>query len=199
MKLDDFKKVWKQQNQQQEYDYSPAELMMLINNKVVSLEKEIKSRDRLEVIAAVVVIICFGGILFTTSSLWQQLGSGVIIISAIIISYKLMTTQVHSLSEEPAANRPMRTHLEDELHSLQQQKQLLQRIAWWYILPIWKGLLLFTVGFESGFWIKLGYMSVVTIAGIAIWSYNQNAVEKKFDPLISEIREAIVFLEEDSR
>ncbi|MDZ7680373.1 MAG: hypothetical protein U5J63_01370 [Fodinibius sp.] len=48
MELNELKNVWKQQEVPNKKEYSKSELMMLINNKMISLEEQIKSRDRLE-------------------------------------------------------------------------------------------------------------------------------------------------------
>jgi len=198
MDLDNLKKIWKQQKSSNNYEYSQSELIMLINNKMISLEEKVRSRDRLEIIACIVVIICFGITFFTTESIWKQVGSGAIILSGIFIWYKLKSTQVQTLNNEPSLDRPMREYLKLELQSIQKQKKLLRNVAWWYILPMDIGLFLFTMGFNSDFTTKLIYLSLVVLFSGFVWKLNQRAVKRKFDPLLREISEAIQFVKEGS-
>jgi len=195
MEFDELKKVWKNQAKQESGEYTKSEVMMLINNRMVSLEEEVKSRDRLEIIAAVLIIICFGVILFTTNSVWKQFGSTIIIVSAVFIWYKLKSTQVESFSEQLSPDRPMKEYLHVELQRVQKQKTLLKNVAWWYILPIFTGLLFFSFGFDSSLAFQVGYMIFVALLSVGIWMLNQRTVKKKFDPLINEIQEAIRFIE----
>ncbi|HKK45483.1 MAG TPA: hypothetical protein VJ964_08170 [Balneolaceae bacterium] len=197
MELNELKNVWKQQSSNHNLDYSQSELMMLINNQMISLEKEIKSRDRIEFIACLFLIVCFGIILFTTNSVWKQVGSVTIVLSGIFIWYKLKYTQHRSFDKKPSPDRPMREYLKLEAESVEKQKKLLQNIAWWYIAPICLGLFFFALGLDSGFTKKLLYMIVVIVTGGLVWWMNQRAVKQKFDPLLKEIKEAIKFLEED--
>jgi len=198
MELDTLKRIWKKQKGRRNYEYSRSELIMFINNKMISFEEKIRSRDRLEIIACIVIIICFGITFFTTESIWKQVGSGAIILSGIFIWYKLKSTQAQTINHEPSPDRPMREYLELELQSIRKQKKLLRNVAWWYILPMDVGLFLFTLGFNSGLITKLIYLAVVVLFSIFVWKINQRAAKRKFDPLLREINEAIQFVEEES-
>lgn len=195
MELDELKRTWKAQKSSSDMTYSKSEIMMLINNKMISFEKEIKSRDRLEIIACVLVIIFFGFTLFTTNSPWKHAGSVVLILSAVFIWYKLKATQKETFSDEHSPDRPMSEYLSLELQTIRKHKKLLQNMAWWYLAPMLVGLLLFTIGFNTTLLWKGVYLAVVILLLGGVWKLNQNAVQKKFDPMIDEIEEAINVLE----
>lgn len=197
MKLDELKRTWKEQKSSTDMSYSESEIMMLINNKMISFEKDIKSRDRLEIIACFLVMIFFGFTLFTTESLWKQAGSVMLILSAAFIWYKLKVTQKETFGDKHSPDRPMSEYLNLELQTIRKHKKLLQNMAWWYLSPMLVGLLLFTIGFNTGLLPKVIYMAVVFLFGGFVWKLNQNAVQKKFDPMITEIEEAIEILQAD--
>lgn len=199
MELNELKQVWKQQNIDSKMEYSQSELMLLINNKMLSLEKEIKSRDRLEIIACVVIVLFFGYILFTTQSLWKQIGSATLMLSGVFIAYKLKSAQITRPDEPSQYDHSMQEHLSWELQQVRRQKKLLKNVAWWYIAPIVVGLLFFTIGFESGIITQVVYMAVVLAFSAFVWHLNQRTVQKKFDPLIKEITEARDSLNESGR
>lgn len=199
MELDELKRTWKEQKSSSELDYSKSEIMMLIKNKMISFEKDIRSRDRLEIIACILVIIFFGFTLFTTASVWKQAGSVVIILSAAFIWYKLKATQKDTFGEEHSPDRPMSEYLNLELESIRKHKKLLQNVAWWYLSPMFVGLLFFTIGFNTRLLWKGIYLAIVILLLGFIWKLNQNAVRKKFDPMINEIEEAINVLDNDRK
>lgn len=195
MQLDDIKRVWKRQETDPDMEYSQSELMMLINNKMTSLEKDIRSRDIIEWIACAVVIAVFGFYFFIFSSFWMKAGSVIIVSSAIFIAYKLKIAQPDTLNDEISANSSINEHLKEELEKIETQKDLLQNIAWWYIGPICIGLIVFTIGFQLAAIFKIFYIVIVLAMGAGIWYLNQKAVADRFDPLIREIRESLEFLE----
>lgn len=197
MEFDELKRTWKEQKSNTDMDYSKSEILMLINNKMLSFEKDIKSRDRLEIIACILVMILFGFTLFTTESIWKQAGSVVIILSAAYIWYKLKRTQKETFEDEYSPDRPMIKYLNLELQSIRKHKKMLKNVAWWYLLPMLVGVLLFTIGFSTSLLAKVIYMAVVLLFGGFVWKLNQNAVQKKFDPMIAEITEAIEVLKSD--
>lgn len=191
MEIDEMQKIWRQQKMDINQDYSQSEIMMLINNKMLALEKEIKSRDRLEIIACIFLIVVFGYYLLYSSSIWIKAGSAVIIFSSIFIWYTLKKNQIKKIKTPELADHSLKNHLKKELERVKRQKKLSQNIGWWYIAPITFGLILITIGFETGLLFQISYMALVFIVALVVWRYNQNTVKHKYDPLISEIREAI--------
>lgn len=197
MELEELKNVWKRQKTPPRESYSPSELMMIINNKMISFEDRIRSRDRLEIIACIVVIVFFGIYFFVTDSLWQQAGSVVLVAACFFIWYKLRATDLYSLEERPLVDLPMSVHLERELERVKEQKKLLERIAWWYLLPMVLGLLIFSVGFRTNDLAKVLYMITVVGGGYYVWHLNQRSVKRRFEPLIRELEEALRYVKEN--
>lgn len=191
MEIDEMKKIWRQQEVDTKQDYSQSEIMMLINNKMLALEKEIKSRDRLEIIACIILIVIFGYYLLYSHSIWIKAGSAVIIFAGIFIWYTLKKNQIKKIDAPELPDHSLKKHLNKELERVKRQKKLSQNIAWWYIAPITAGLFLITIGFETSLLFQIGYMALVLIVALIVWRYNQNTVKHKYDPLISEINKAI--------
>ncbi len=195
MEFEELKHTWHQQKINEDLDYSREELLMLLNNKVVSFEEQIKSRDRREIIAVIIVVVLFSIFFFMTPSAWQKVASAIIILSGFFIWYKLKTAQRKRLANEPEFDHSLYDHLYNELKWLKKQKNMIEQVAWWYILPIALGLIVFAMGFE---WIifKFAYIGVVILIGVVIWRLNQRVVKKKFNPLIDELQEAISAIED---
>lgn len=194
MELDELKNIWHKQHVRNDMQYSRSEMLMLINNKMISFEQQIKARDRREIGACILVIIIFAIFLYFAPSLLAKLGCGVIIFSAGFIWYKLKSAQNKFVGNHRNPDHTLDEHLKLELNKVKAQKKLLQTVAQWYIAPIGIGLLLFTAGSHWGNMAKIIYMSTVVIFGIAIWWWNQRTVAKRFDPLIEELKHSIQFI-----
>jgi hypothetical protein len=180
-------------------EYSKSELMVLINNKMLSLEKEIKSRDRLEIIASIILIVVFGYYFIASSSLWIKIGSATIILAAIYISYTLKANQIKRINESESLDHSLGDHLRQELERVERQKKLSKTVAWWYIAPIVTGLFFITLGFKQDPLFKTIYMGFVLLIAVVVWKFNQKTVTNKFDPLITEIHEAIDFINDGKK
>jgi Flp pilus assembly protein TadB len=194
MELNELKHTWENQHNDLN-DYTRSELVTIVNNKLSTIEQQIKSRDRREIIACVIMIIFFSFVFFTANSVWHQAGSMVIILSAFFIWFKLKTAQRQALDQERSANRSLREHLKFELQMLREQKKLLKDVVWWYILPLCIGLILFAISF--GLLARIIYIAVVVLVGLALWKINRRAAKREFDPILKEIKEALRSLDED--
>lgn len=197
MELNELKNIWNRQEIEDDMDYSREELLMLLNNNMVSFEEKIKSRDRREIIAALIVISVFGAIFFITPFVWQKVGSGIIILAGFYIWYKLKKAQRKKLESKPTFDHTLRDHLEDELQWVKKQKRMIEQVAWWYIVPISLGLIVFALSF--GIIFKITYIILVVLLGAGIWKLNQRAVAQKFNPLIEELQDAISVIENSNK
>lgn len=197
MELDELKHIWQQQEGDEPMEDPRSKIKAQIDDKMHALEKEIRSRDRLEIAAAVAVMIIFGVFFYYSQSVWDRIGSGIVVLSAIYICYKLKTAQFKRADTNNTFDHPMEEHLKMELQQVKRQKKLLQNVAWWYIAPMTVGLILLTFDTGTGFWFRIGYPVLLLAFGGLVWKLNQRAVRKKFEPLQREIQEAIEFLEKN--
>jgi Mg/Co/Ni transporter MgtE len=90
MELDELKSIWwkKQKVEEQEY-LSKEQLVMMLNNKMISFDEEIKKRDWREIGTAIVMSVICGVLLFILDSIWFKLSCVTIILASGLISYKL--------------------------------------------------------------------------------------------------------------
>lgn len=190
MELDEMKHIWKNQQIENGMDYSNQELLMLINNKSIAFEEQIKARDRREIVVAIIVALFFGVFFFFMPSVWQKVGSGIIVLSCILIGYKLRSVRRQSVANEPNHDHSVHQHLLCELRWVKSQKQLLQNVVWWYICPLALGLIVFAFGFQAGIF-KVLYIIMVIAMSAATWYLNKRAVNKRFEPLIKHLKKGI--------
>lgn len=145
----------------------------------------------------VACILCaglFGIYFFMTPSVLKKTGSLIIILAALIFSYKL-----YKVSRELAKKKPpleeetLQNQLVGELHKIKRWKKLLENIGRWYILPLSCGLFLLTVGSQSSLLFKINYFLIVGASGGVFWYLHQRRVSYKLEPLIFELKQAIRF------
>ncbi|MDZ7716362.1 MAG: hypothetical protein U5J95_09145 [Balneolaceae bacterium] len=199
MELDDLKNIWKQQDDVAEETYSSSKLVNSVDNKMSSLEKKIKKRDRLEFLVSVFLIVIFSIVFFMSTSIFTQIGCGIVVLSCIYISYRLKTAQIKKSDWQESFNHSLHEHIQHELKQIRRQKRLLENIVWWYIAPITIGLIFITIGGDSSFQFKVIYLLIVGGIGIIVWKYNQRSVRKKFNPLIQEFEQAIKTIEQEEK
>lgn len=195
MELEELKKIWKKQEADEQESLTKEQLVVMLNNKLISFDEKIKRRDWLEIGAAVVIALACLIILFDTQSVWYQLGCLTLIIASGTIIYKLIAARNKDTFNNIRADKTFREHLREELDKMKTQKKLLESVLSWYLLPIFIGLVFFVIGFEQQLLVKILYLAAVVILYGYIWKLNQDAVTEKVDPIIKDLEEALNFLE----
>ena len=195
MKLDELKTIWKRQKPDKGIEYSKEEHLMMINNQVISFEEQVRSRDRIEIMACFFVALSFGVWFFTASSIWTEIGCVILVLASIFIGIRLKMARPKRTSENICVDKSITKHLEEEMTKVKKQKKLLTNIAWWYLLPIYVGQVFIALGFTMALPFKIGFLVVVTILTFYIWYVNQRTVKARFDPLLNDLNASIAFLE----
>jgi Flp pilus assembly protein TadB len=196
MELDELKSIWwkKQKVEEQEY-LSKEQLVMMLNNKMISFDEEIKKRDWREIGTAIVMSVICGVLLFILDSIWFKLSCVTIILASGLISYKLWAARRTEEGEELNPNVSFKKHLCIEMQKVKAQKKLLKSVLWWYLLPLFIGYLFFMIGFNFYWFITAGFVIFGLVLYAYIWKLNQDAVSKYIDPMITDIKNAIQFIE----
>jgi Flp pilus assembly protein TadB len=197
MELDELKTIWKKQEIKNRESLSKEQLSVLLNNKMISFDEKIKSRDRREIGAAIFVSFIFGILLFVMDSIWTKLGCVTIILACGFISYKLITERRAAIDKKSNPNTTFKENLQFELQKVETQRNLLKNIVWWYIAPIFLGSLFFFIGIYGGITLILHIIFMIVVSGL-VWGLNQHAVSKYIDPIINDIENAIQFVEDEN-
>lgn len=195
MELEELKKIWKKQESDEEESLSKEQLVVMLNNKLISFDEQIKKRDWIEITAALITAVVCIFILMNTQSIWFQLGSFTLIIASGIIIYKLKSVNAEDSGKQLKADKSFGDHLAEELNKMKAQKRLLQSVIIWYLTPIFIGIVFFVIGFEQRVLYKGLYLTAVVIIYGYIWKLNHDAVSDNVDPIINDLEEAIDFLE----
>jgi hypothetical protein len=178
---------------------SDAELIERMNARLRKFGRDLFWRDVREVAACVFIVIWFGFYLMGHLSLLSQIGCGVVILSAIMISAVLLVAR----RRDRAAAGPVSVSdsLRAQLRSVTRQARLISNVLWWYLLPSFVGAELFVLGqgiSAANAWTLTG---VLVFTAVVVYFANSYVLRTKLRPFISEIQqtlESVACLEEDA-
>lgn len=197
MKLDDLKLNWQQQVNTPATTENLTEVIAMLEKETTKIDKEIRRRDMLEITIAILLIPFWLWGLYNSVSSLQTVGLCLAISTSIYIPYKLVSAK----KVAPVKNNNVKTFLETERLKVQQQKQLLESIVWWYIAPITVSIVLITLGSrvnDAGIPQineQLGYYyGFLTLLIVGIYLLNKQAAKKKFEPLLKNIEQRLAEL-----
>ncbi|MDR3402019.1 MAG: serine hydrolase [Chthoniobacter sp.] len=179
---DALKQLW----QGQHFEARPAlpddAQIAALKKRMNCFDKTIQWRDYREVAACLFIIVYFGWVLFfQNNSVLTQAGCVVLIASAIFIAWKLVGSKRRLPKAEP--NAPVFAAVRVELQKVDNQIGLLKSVAWWYLLPLFVGVMMVCFGTPVSLLSKLGYFVFVLALYVFIYWLNQRAVKNNLRPL----------------
>ncbi|HSH44486.1 MAG TPA: hypothetical protein VK966_01400 [Longimicrobiales bacterium] len=182
MSMDELKELW--QSQGTEGAPAPeAEVLATVKRKAADMEKTIRRRDRREVVVAVVVSAFFLPLLLEPS--WV-VRAGVLLYVATsgITWYRLRRARL-SERDDPAAS--MLDTVRTERRRVEAQIQLLDSVAWWYVIPFALSVILIFGGLNGLTLLTAGYSVAVVLLGLFILHLNRAAVRDDLWPRHEEL------------
>ncbi|MCL4179706.1 MAG: beta-lactamase family protein [Verrucomicrobia bacterium] len=186
MNDDALKHLWKEQR----FEALPAlpdeAQIAAMKMRMKGFDKTISWRDYGEVAACILIIGWFGwDLLFRSNSTLTQAGCVVLIVSAVLIAWKLIWSKRRLPQSGP--NAPIFDAVKVELHKVENQIGLLTSVAWWYLLPLLVGVMICHWGGSGGVPSKVIYSAFVLALYVFIYWLNQRAVKNNLLPLKREL------------
>lgn len=156
-------------------------------------QARIKRRNVIEYLAAALVVGIFGWMAVIVPVLSIKIGAVMIALAAIYVSWQLNRVASVSVHDAPA-DTLVHTHR----RALVRQRDALQSVWRWYLLPFVPGMLVFVIGIsiETGeslpLWAavisSLVSLSFVTAVFVGVWAMNAHAA-RKLDQEISALED----------
>lgn len=198
MQLDDLKQGWNEAVTSQTSTDDLTEIITKLEKQTTKMDKEIIRRVVLEISIAILLIPFWIYGLFNTVGTMQTMGFITAIMSCIYIPYKLLKAKKVTAVKSSS----IKDFLIREKQKLQQQKQLLESIVWWYIAPLTLSIILITLGAtatdSSMFHINdflQRYYFFLTLLVVGVYFLNKRAAKKKFVPLLENIEQRLIELD----
>jgi hypothetical protein len=155
------------------------EIMALVQNKIRQLDRVIYVRNWLECIAGGVVAVFFGWQALRAHDILMRIGFIVVAASAVWIIFYVMRYGQSSVYADPSQN--VREYTRASVERYDHQIRLLQSVKYWYLLPMYVGLLIMSTGIflqrarggNLG-WLDLAVPAFYTIIFATVWWLNES-------------------------
>ena len=189
-------KIWQSSPNQERIKFEKSRLIIDMQSSMDKFHRAIRFRDLREQIAIVIVIPAFVYSAIAIPFLLTKLASVLIVIWAIYIFFRLRSARKH---KPGAFFENYLEYLRQTKAYLQIQKQMLDNIIYWYILPGMSLTMLFVLGFsgepgKSKFIMRMAVGNVVL--AVVTYFLNKNTVRKEFIPRIKKVDELIQVMEQ---
>ena len=188
-------KIWQSSPNQERIKFEKSRLMLDVQSSMDRLHRSIKYRDLREQIAVAIVIPAFAYTAFAIPHLLSKVASVLIIGWALYILIRLRKAKKH---KPGAFTETYLQYLHKTKDYLLIQKQLLDSIMYWYILPGMTLTMLFFMGFGVvGRSVQIIKYALGNVAlAIATYFLNKRAVKREFIPRLAKIDELINLMEQ---
>ena len=182
-------KIWKEALESESPLTGKIKILKDLDGAVKTVEGQIKIRDRIEIIVAILIIPFFVFALFRDISLWSKAGALILICYCLLVIYMLKNVKKYKKAFDPLCT--IKDQLVNMKDYLTKEKDLLDNVLYWYLLPPFIGASLFFIGRNPGFVVSITYMTFIALLYWYIYRLNKKAVKNKFIPLINELDVAI--------
>lgn len=191
---DELIKIWQSSPNRERVKFEKSRLMIEVQSSIDRFHKQIRNRDLREQIAVAIVIPVFAYYAYAIPNLLTKVASVLIIGYGVFVAIRLRNAKKH---KPGTFTETYLTYLHKTRDYLLIQKQLLDSVLYWYILPGVTLTMLFTLGFGITDRLKpILKMAVLNIV-LAIVTYflNKSAVKTQIVPRLVKVDELINMLE----
>ena len=190
MKLDDLKAAWKQEMDQS----TRAEGLPMIMNDVKKIDREVRFRDFWMIFAlamAALLYLIFGWLTRENVDSLSRLGVLVYIGATTVVSVALIRARSVTRSDDWT----LRSRIEMEIEKLEKQRRLMNRVAYWFLIPMLVANGISLLGGQhprTGSWVPdaTGMAIFATCGlgyGLTYWLVRRE-VKKKWDPILTRLQ-----------
>lgn len=194
---DELVKIWQSSPNQERVKFEKSRLMIDVQSSMDRLDRHIRYRDLKEQIAVALVIPFFAYTAYEIPHTLSKIASILIIGWGMYIFVKLRNAKKHKPS---AFTETYLEYLHKTRHYLEIQKELLDSVLYWYILPGITLTMMFVLGFlgipgKSKFIINMAILNVVL--AIVTYVLNKRSVKKQYTPRLAKLDELIKVMERE--
>jgi hypothetical protein len=194
---DELVKIWQSSPNQERVKFEKSRLMIDVQSTLDHLHKKIKYRDLSEQIAVLIISPVFAYYAYRIPYTLTKIASVLIILWGIYVIIRLRKAKKH---KPGAFTETYLEYLHKSREYLSIQKQLLDSVIYWYILPGTALLFLFLMGFigvpgKSNYIIRTSIGNVVV--AVAIYFLNKRAVKIQLLPRLEKIDALIKVMEKE--
>jgi len=191
---DELVRIWQSSPNQERVKFEKSRLIIEVQSTLDQFHKGIKYRDLMEQIAAIVGMPVFAYYAYHFPYILTKIASVLIIFWGIFVIIRIRSAKKH---KPVSFADSYLEYLYKSREYLKVQKELLDNILYWYILPAMTLMFMFILGpGVSGRIPKLMKTGAGIVAiGIVTYFLNKRAVKKQFIPRLEKIQKLITVME----
>jgi uncharacterized membrane protein YfcA len=193
MTEEEIKKYWRMSADHEEIHINQSTLIMNLTNEIRDIDRKVRGRDMLELAAAAVVAIFFSVRFYLTTNIQTKVGCGILVLGCIITACKLLAA--HNRRTGKQEDQSARTYLIHARKKVQNQIKLLNSVLYWYLLPLYLGLVIDTTATTGGRWFGIVFIPFLTYLYYKIYQLNNKAALGLY-PVLERLDEALQQLED---
>ena len=194
---DELIKIWQSSPNQERIKFEKSRLMIDVQSSLDIFHKKIRYRDLAEQVAIVLVSPVFLYYAYSIPFLLTKIASVLIVVWGIYVFIRLRNAK----KQKPAAlNETYLQYLYKTRDYLKIQKDLIDSVLSWYILPSMILVFLFVLGpGVDDRWPKIIKAGLgITGMGAAIYYLNKRAVKRQFIPRLEKVEALIRTMEKEN-
>jgi hypothetical protein len=160
-----------------------------MRKRMRKFDKTIFWRDVRELAACVFVFIFFAVYYFRVATALSRAGCVVIVLSAVFIAGKILAA--HRMKRRNLVSASVRDFLLGEVEKVSRQIRLLETVVWWYLLPLFIGVELFSWGGAAPVQDKVVNLVVTLFVYAVLYWANRYAARKSLRPLKEQLEQTL--------
>src|SRR5688572_22742422 len=184
-------KIWQSSPNQERVKFEKSRLMIDVQSTVDEIHRKIKYRDLAEQLGAVLMAPVFIYYAFTIPFVLTKIASILIVAWGMYVIFRIRQAKKHKPG--PFTDNYMQ-YLHKTKNYLSVQKDMIDNVLYWYILPAMILMFMFILGpgvtpERMSKLISMGILNIFT--GAAIYYLNKRAVKKQLIPRLEKIDKLI--------
>jgi len=120
------------------------DLMRMVESKMKKFDRKVRNRNLREIIASVVAMAVLGWVTLGSHDVWKITGAVIVEIALVVIIYTLLRYGTAGREIDPSAS--LSEYGQALMERFDRQIRLLKAAKYWYLLPMYVGLVVMTAG-----------------------------------------------------
>jgi hypothetical protein len=202
MKDENLINIWKRSDFDVRFEFDKDSLVKELKTKVSTIDRNIKIRNFIEILVAVLFMPVFAYLLYEVPYYLFKLGCFTMLLWLFYLIYKLVSIRKYKPKNQDQLS--LKLNLNNQKIYLYKEIDLLNSVLYWYLLPPFIGQILMLLGlnfhrqveWNNQFLLdflpthiisQIAYMIFLTLLYYWIYKKNKAAIEKDIRPIIKEI------------
>jgi hypothetical protein len=187
--LDELRQLWQSDINEA---INQRELLRQLEQRTRKFDRTIWFRDLREAAAGLVVTVVYGWLALRAGNMLERVADLWLVACGVWIVFVLL--RYSRFSRKPAPDQSLVVYRRELVERYDRQIRLLKGVKYWYILPLWVGLMFGAVAYlvngggKAGFWV---IVILATAVSAAVWWLNEGPGVRRLQRNRRELAELI--------